>query len=137
MHPVDLDFLPQSIASGMGHSLAICKFDSSDNSGDTTSLASWGWNRSFQLGREGPEDVPLIVEELLGQTPISASGGRAHSMVLTAKKELWTWGSGRNGRLGLGWSGDEGEPTLVEYLNDFEVLHAVAGFDHSLVLVAD
>ncbi|KAI8007754.1 Serine/threonine-protein kinase Nek8 [Camellia lanceoleosa] len=90
-----------------------------------------------QLGREGHENLPLVVEELVGETPVSVSGGRVHSVALTSKREVWVWGGGRNGGLGLGSSIGEDEPKLVEYLEGSEVLQAVSGFDHNLVLVSE
>lgn len=137
MHQVDINFRPLSLAAGMGHSLAICQVLSSDAAVDDQKLVSWGWNHNSQLGRDGPENVPLVVEGLGDEKPIAASGGRAHCMVVTDKKELWTWGCGRNGRLGFSSSVDESKPKLVEYLEGFEVMQAVAGFDHSLVLVKE
>ncbi|KAL2478183.1 Regulator of chromosome condensation (RCC1) family protein [Forsythia ovata] len=135
--PVDMSFIPVKIASGLGHSLAICKGTSSDVGVDGLSVVTWGWNQSYQLGRTGPESVPLVVEEFSGETPVSLSGGRVHSVAVTAKNEIWTWGCGRNGRLGLGSSADEVEPMLVECLEGSQVLQAVAGFDHNLILIAE
>ncbi|CAK9151815.1 unnamed protein product [Ilex paraguariensis] len=135
--PVDTSFCPTSVASGLGHSLAICQIPSSEVRGDRPSIVSWGWNLNSQLGREGPEDQPLVVEGLTGEIPISVSGGRTHSLSLTSKREVWVWGCGRNGRLGLGSSTDETEPMLIEYLEGSEVLQAVSGFDHNLVLTAE
>ncbi|KAG5545887.1 hypothetical protein RHGRI_018144 [Rhododendron griersonianum] len=137
MLPVDIKFHPTSIASGLGHCLAICQIKRSEGTGESTGIVSWGWNQSSQLGREGPENLPLVVNELAAETPVSVSGGRAHSIALTSKGEVWVWGSGRNGRLGLGSSMDEAEPQLVDYLEGSEVLQAVSGFDHNLVLVAE
>lgn len=137
MHPVDTKFHPLSIASGMGHSFAVCKNHTSDITEDSPVVVSWGWNHNSQLGRNGPANVPLVVETVSSETPITVSGGRAHSMAVTARKELWTWGCGRNGRLGLGSSADEPEPMVVEDLEGCEVMQAVAGFDHSLVLIGE
>lgn len=137
MHIVDLSLRPISIASGLGHSLAICNEFSSGPTRDEPIIVTWGWNQSSQLGREGPESSPLIVETLSGETPVSVSGGRVHSIAVTEKREVWSWGCGRNGRLGLGSSVDESEPMLVEYLEGADVLQAVAGFDHNLVLVGE
>ncbi|KAF7140911.1 hypothetical protein RHSIM_Rhsim06G0182900 [Rhododendron simsii] len=137
MLPVDIKFCPTSIASGLGHCLAICQIKRSEGTGESAGIVSWGWNQSSQLGREGPENLPLVVNELAAETPVSVSGGRAHSVALTSKGEVWVWGSGRNGRLGLGSSMDEAEPQLVDYLEGSEVLQAVSGFDHNLVLVAE
>ncbi|KAL0301346.1 UNVERIFIED_CONTAM: Ultraviolet-B receptor UVR8 [Sesamum radiatum] len=137
LHQVDLSQRPMSIATGLGHSLAICKHTSSESGEDSRSVITWGWNQSSQLGREGPENVPLVVDSLVDEMPISVSGGRVHSLAVTAKQEVWSWGCGRNGRLGLGSSVDEPEPMLVECLEGREVLQAVSGFDHNLVLVAE
>ncbi|KAK6154240.1 hypothetical protein DH2020_008488 [Rehmannia glutinosa] len=137
LHAVDMSLRPISIASGLGHSLAICKNMSSKAVNDEPSVVTWGWNQSSQLGREGPENVPMVVDGLAGEMPVSVSGGRVHSIAVTVEGEVWSWGCGRNGRLGLGSSVDEVEPMLIQYLEGSEVLHAVAGFDHNLVLVAE
>lgn len=137
LHTVDMSLSPLSIASGLGHSLAICKDVSSEDIEDGRHLVTWGWNQSCQLGREGPENAPLVVDSLVGEVPVSVSGGRVHSIVLTAEREVWSWGSGRNGRLGLGSSVDEVEPMLIQSLEGSGVLQAVSGFDHNLVLVAE
>lgn len=78
-----------------------------------------------------------MVEGLEGESVVSVSAGRVHSIALTSKGEVWAWGSGRNGRLGLGSSIDEAEPALVESLVGMKVLQAVSGFDHNLLLVAE
>lgn len=135
--PVDIPSRPISIASGLGHSLAICKDASLDPSESSEKVVSWGWNQNSQLGRPGPENLPLVVDGLAGECPVSVSGGRVHSVALTSKREVWVWGCGRNGRLGLGSSIDEPDPTLLDSLEGLEVLQAVSGFDHSLVLVAE
>ncbi|KAL3631518.1 hypothetical protein CASFOL_024502 [Castilleja foliolosa] len=134
LHVVDMSFRPISVSSGLGHSLAICKNTSSENG---TSVLTWGWNQSSQLGRDGPENVPEVVCGLFDETPVSVCGGRVHSIVVTDKGEVWSWGCGRNGRLGLGSSVDEGEPMVIECFEGCKVLQAVAGFDHNLVLLVE
>ncbi|XP_004512057.1 ultraviolet-B receptor UVR8 isoform X2 [Cicer arietinum] len=136
--PVDINFTPVSIAAGLGHSLVICQLDESDGSVivGTTNIASWGWNISSQLGRSGPANFPALIDALAEENPVSVSAGRAHSVALTSKGEMWVWGSGKNGRLGLGSSVDEVEPFYLDSLEGFQILQAVSGFDHNLVLVA-
>lgn len=136
--PVEMSFSPIFIAAGLGHSLAICQFGESDSDGSvgTTNIASWGWNLSSQLGRVGDEKVPSLVDALDGENPVSVSAGRAHSLALTSKGELWVWGSGKSGRLGIASSVDQKEPLCLDSLEGFQVLQAVSGFDHNLVLVA-
>lgn len=138
MFPVDINFCPISIASGLGHSLAIFRAKSSDVEGGETSVFSWGWNLSYQLGRTGLENLPQVVGGgLAGETPASVSGGRVHSLALTSKGRVFVWGCGKNGRLGLGSSSDEVEPALLDTVEGCEVLQAVAGFDHDLILIAE
>lgn len=132
--PVDISVHPVSIASGLGHSLAICQIPSADGGKGISGVFSWGWGQNSQLGREGPTHIPLLVDGLLGENSLSVSGGRVHSIALTSTGELFSWGCGRNGRLGLGSSADESEPMLVEFSEGTNVLQAVAGFDHTLVL---
>ncbi|KAG9448875.1 hypothetical protein H6P81_008840 [Aristolochia fimbriata] len=129
--PVDTDLPAACMATGLGHCLAICQVAE-----EAMQVFSWGWNCSSQLGREGPESRPQLVDGFAGETPVSVSCGRVHSLVLTSKGEIWTWGSGKNGRLGLGSSSDEAEPTLVESLAGLEILQVASGYDHTLVLVA-
>ncbi|ESQ48976.1 hypothetical protein EUTSA_v10020741mg [Eutrema salsugineum] len=134
MSPVGITGSPISVAAGLGHSLAICNIQSDSNT--RRIVSSWGWNRSQQLGRGKPENVPREVEGLDGETPASLSAGRVHSLCVTEKGEAWVWGCGKNGRLGLGSSIDEPEPMLLEDVEGC-VLQAVAGFDHSFILVTN
>ncbi|CAK8539908.1 unnamed protein product [Lathyrus sativus] len=137
--PVEINFTPISVAAGLGHSLAICQLDEPDGSSDTvgaTNIASWGWNQSSQLGRPGPANLPALTHTLVGENPVSVSAGRAHTVALTSKGDMWVWGSGKNGRLGLSSSVDEIEPFYLDSLEGFQILQAVSGFDHNLVLVA-
>ncbi|KAL4185963.1 hypothetical protein AMTRI_Chr10g233460 [Amborella trichopoda] len=120
------------ISAGLGHSLALCR--QSLESG--YEIFSWGWNQNYQLGRSGVNDLPLKVVGLEGEDIVSVCGGRVHSLALSSMKEVWAWGCGKNGRLGLGSSRDVAEPSLVECLQDVEVIQISSGLDHSLVLVA-
>ncbi|GAU42337.1 hypothetical protein TSUD_242340 [Trifolium subterraneum] len=106
--PVDINLTPVSVAAG-----------------------------SSQLGRSGPTNLPALIDTLDGENPVSVSAGRAHSIALTSKGEMWVWGSGKNGRLGLSSSVDEVEPFYLDSLEGFQILQAVSGFDHNLVLVAE
>ncbi|KMS98616.1 hypothetical protein BVRB_3g070590 [Beta vulgaris subsp. vulgaris] len=135
LFPVDISFRSLSVASGLGHSLAICELPTAGGNIFRKALFSWGWNGSSQLGRQGPESKPLVVEGLLEENPATVSCGRVHSLATTSTGELWAWGCGKNGRLGLGSSFDESRPTLVD-IGDYKVVQAVAGFDHNLLLVA-
>ena len=53
--------------------------------------------------------------------------GAYHVAVLTSRTEVYTWGKGANGRLGLGDTEDKLSPTLVEALRDKQVKSIVCG----------
>lgn len=148
LQTVDLNQKVAAIAAGLGHSLGITLDQLSSDQGGSrrnasytgelnTDIFSWGWNSTSQLGRSGGEITanPGKVMGLDGKRPVAVSGGRAHSIAITSERELWVWGCGRNGRLGLGSSIDEPEPYPVESLEGLKVLQAVCGFDHNLLLV--
>ncbi|XP_071734240.1 ultraviolet-B receptor UVR8 [Rutidosis leptorrhynchoides] len=134
--PVDISVHPISIASGLGHSLAICQIPPAEGGGSIAGIFSWGWGQNSQLGRDGPTNIPLLVDGLLGENPVSVSGGRVHSIALTSNGEVFTWGCGRNGRLGLCSSVDEPEPMLIEFSEQTNVLQVASGFDHNLLLTS-
>ena len=119
-----------SISAGLGHSLAIANNPLQDGN----YAYSWGWNSASQLGRRSLGNEPFIIPGLEGKDLLAIDGGRVHSLAVTTEGELWTWGSGKNGRLGLGSFADEEEPCLVESIQH-EVHQAVCGMDHTVLLV--
>ncbi|KAM3240969.1 hypothetical protein ACQJBY_054172 [Aegilops geniculata] len=135
--PVDISYIPFSVSASAGHSLALCHISTKGTDNVKTGVLSWGWNCSSQLGRPGQEDAPALVNYLVGENPITAAAGRVHSIVLMSNGEVWAWGSGRNGRLGLGSSMDEAEPCLIDTLEGVEVLQVATGMDHNLILVKE
>ena len=116
------------LGAGLGHSFAV---------NDQGSVYSWGWNAGHQLGRGGRRDSPLpaCVGDLEGEDVVALAGGRVHSLALTSKGGLWVWGSGKNGRLGLGSPADEPSPFPLECLEAHRIVQATCGFDHTLVLL--
>jgi alpha-tubulin suppressor-like RCC1 family protein len=116
------------LGAGLGHSLAV---------NAQGSVYSWGWNAGHQLGRDGRRESPLpaCVEDLEGEDVVALAGGRAHSLALTSKGGLWVWGSGKNGRLGLGSPADEPSPFPLECLEAHRIAAATCGFDHTLILL--
>jgi alpha-tubulin suppressor-like RCC1 family protein len=82
-----------------------------------------------QLGTLHPKDMlPNLVEgKLAEETVEEVSCGAYHVAVLTAKKEVYTWGKGANGRLGHGDMGDCRIPTLVEALKNKQVKKIACG----------
>jgi alpha-tubulin suppressor-like RCC1 family protein len=83
------------VACGAQHSLGIT---------EGGELYTWGSGEDGRLGHGDMRDrsVPRKVMSLLRHRVVQASCGGAHTAVLTESCALFTFGRGRNGRLGLG-----------------------------------
>jgi hypothetical protein len=112
-------------------------------------LFAWGGNWSGQLGvgaakRGGVVDkrlrfcfpAPTAVEALNNVQVARVSCGAAHTGVISADGQLFTFGCGDGGRLGLGSNEDASSPQLVMALVDMVVLDVCCGSWHSLCLAA-
>lgn len=84
-----------SVSCGSRHTLAC-----------TTSgmVFSWGWGGCYQLGHGEVCGLsePQPIEGLKGIKIVSVSAGGIHSAALSDAKEIYTWGHGAYGQLGLG-----------------------------------
>ena len=122
------------ISSLSTHSLAV------DADGEAW---SWGNGDKFRLGHGHCKRVclPKRVEGLLKVHVIDVACGLAHSLALSDRGEVWAWGNGGNGRLGLGDMQDCPKPTLVKTLAQ-ESMNTVtrrvaAGAFHSVAVLED
>jgi|GEM_PF-1844856 len=86
-----------AISAGASHSLALDDLDT---------VWAWGMNDESQLG-DGTTDhryipAPVRVSEAAELGRIAAiSAGREHSLALNHDGEVWAWGGGENGELGV------------------------------------
>ncbi|KAK7201193.1 Regulator of chromosome condensation (RCC1) repeat [Novymonas esmeraldas] len=70
-------------------------------------------------------------------TPMAAvRAGPWHALALSQNGEVYTWGVGRNGRLGHGTDASEVKPRLVEGLRASFVVDASCSHSHSAVLTS-
>ncbi|ERN10116.1 hypothetical protein AMTR_s00169p00024450 [Amborella trichopoda] len=121
------------IACGLDHSLILSRSGSSLSCGNNT----YGRRKqNYQLGKSYVNHVPSKVVGLEGGDTMLVCGGHVHSLALSSMKEMWAWGCGKNRRLELGSSRYEAKPTLVECLQEMEVIQISLGLNNSLVLVA-
>jgi hypothetical protein len=67
-----------------------------------TEVYSWGSGVNYQLGTGNAhiQKLPCKVDYLHGSFIKSVSSAKFHSVAVTAKGEVFTWGFGRGGRLG-------------------------------------
>ncbi|MDZ7817030.1 MAG: RCC1 repeat- and reductase domain-containing protein [Planctomycetota bacterium] len=94
------------IASGYGHSMAICS---------DSSLWTWGWNFRGQLGNGSTTESLVPVEITIpSNEPIMLAGGNQHTLALTDNNTVWAWGDDvKYGQLGTTASSQETLPVAV------------------------
>jgi alpha-tubulin suppressor-like RCC1 family protein len=95
------------VAAGTFHSMALT------TAGE---LYAWGAGSSGQLGHGGKEHlaVPRVVGGI-GGAVVGMAGGGSHSLVTTAEGRVVAFGSGEDGRLGLGAGVNEAlTPTTID-----------------------
>ncbi|KAF8398824.1 hypothetical protein HHK36_014684 [Tetracentron sinense] len=82
-----------------------------------------------QLGNPQGEDTSVTIVEgkLKVEFVKQISSGSYHIAVLTSRGDIYSWGKGANGRLGLGDVDDRNSPTLVDALRDRQVESVVCG----------
>ena len=99
------------IACGVNYSAAVTSnFD----------VFTWGSGVFGNLGHGDTKDrsKPELVRRLIGASIVTLAAGSKHMLALSHSGEVWSWGHGDNGRLGLA-SGDvdhEGHGGLIGHL---------------------
>mmetsp|Transcript_1928 Transcript_1928/g.3411 ORF Transcript_1928/g.3411 Transcript_1928/m.3411 type:complete len:1017 (+) Transcript_1928:469-3519(+) len=76
-------------------------------------------------------DIPI---SLSSNNIVSVAAAVHHTIALDSFGRVWSWGHGKNGRLGLGDETTRLLPTLVSELKGHRVMQASVGRDHSLVV---
>lgn len=120
------------IACGAFHNLAL------DDQGQ---CFSWGINDYGQLGNGTTSycTEPMLVEGLEGIAVSDISAGGWHSLAITDDGEVWVWGRGEYGRLGLGDKSGSSKlrPHKVKALEGHRVVEASCGGTHTAVVTDD
>ena len=98
-----------AVAAGRWHSLAVC---------ERGGLYSWGNGGFGRLGHGDEESlhVPARVEGLRGAVITSVAAGTNHTLAVASDGELYSWGLGARGQLGLPSSTWGAEPSMEEEL---------------------
>ncbi|EMP24334.1 Alsin [Chelonia mydas] len=101
-----------------------------------TEVWSWGKGKEGQLGHGDvlPRLQPLCVKSLDSKEVIQLSAGGHHSLALTAKSQVYSWGSNTFGQLGH-LNSPTTVPRLAKVCDDSGVWSTAAGPDYSLFLV--
>jgi alpha-tubulin suppressor-like RCC1 family protein len=103
-------------------------------------IFSWGSGCAGTLGHGDCLDkmTPTRICGLIAHV-CSIFAGELHAGAISAEGDLWTWGVGSNGRLGLGDEGDHPAPMKIgrEHFGASRVVVAAAGEGHSVAVCGD
>ncbi|GMF22701.1 unnamed protein product [Phytophthora lilii] len=137
MFPVSLRRKTKLVACGWWHTVVVLSADSDINSADE--VFSWGSNDYKQLGRSGDAeekavDMSVRITDLHLQLQVrSIACGWKHSLLATVQGEVFSWGSGRHGQLGLGNDLLQTNcPKRIDALKDTTVANVFCGWEHSV-----
>nr|XP_053632557.1 serine/threonine-protein kinase Nek8-like [Cherax quadricarinatus] len=100
-------------------------------------LLTSGTGSSGSLGHGDTRDVPQlrIVESLLGGSVKQVACGSAHMVAVSVDHQVYAWGCGSNGRLGIGSRMTQLWPQHVDIqYSEAEVTGVVAGHDCSFLV---
>lgn len=105
----------------------------------TAALASdgkvytWGLGNDGRLGHGSRESCsePRHLEFLDDHGVKQVACGGMHTACLTSKGVVWTWGLGKDGRLGHGSQEDQLAPTCVEALSGTRIMQVACGGHHT------
>eukprot|EP01012_Entosiphon_sulcatum_P012277 TRINITY_DN17670_c0_g1_i1.p1 TRINITY_DN17670_c0_g1~~TRINITY_DN17670_c0_g1_i1.p1 ORF type:complete len:456 (-),score=38.97 TRINITY_DN17670_c0_g1_i1:11-1378(-) len=104
-------------------------------------VLTWGKGANGELGLppkflDGEHICPFPTRVPGLEGVVDVSAGEGCSAAVTAEGELFTWGSGRGGRLGHGGATNFAVPTKVKALAKHRVRHVAVGENH-VACVAD
>jgi alpha-tubulin suppressor-like RCC1 family protein len=104
------------------------------------SLFAWGSNKYGEIccPDEASSWSPRHVELPEGQIAISIASGEGHSVVATESGDVFSFGRGREGQLGLGIEKKNlSTPTLIKELQHESVIKVAAGGISSYAITAN
>uniref|UniRef100_A0A0D9VH12 RCC1-like domain-containing protein n=1 Tax=Leersia perrieri TaxID=77586 RepID=A0A0D9VH12_9ORYZ len=115
------------IACGDSHCLAVT------NAGH---VHSWGRNQNGQLGLGNTEDslLPQKIQAFEGVRVKMIAAGAEHTAAVTEDGDLYGWGWGRYGNLGLGDRNDRLIPEKVSSLKGEKMVLVACGWRHTITV---
>ncbi|KAI7750062.1 hypothetical protein M8C21_007485 [Ambrosia artemisiifolia] len=115
----------RQIACGDSHCLAVTM---------EGEVQSWGRNQNGQLGLGTTEDslVPQKIEAFQGVNVKMVAAGAEHTVAITEDGELYGWGWGRYGNLGLGDRNDRYVPEKASVINEEKMVLVACGWRHTI-----
>ncbi|KAF4042694.1 Regulator of chromosome condensation (RCC1) repeat [Phytophthora infestans] len=130
------------VACGWWSTLAVMSSHCGGSQEDR--VFSWGSNDHHQLGRDqsskvtGGKASAQIVHLPPRLQVASIACGWKHSLLATTEGDVYSWGSGRHGQLGLGAEALKSEaPKRIETLKGTAIINVFCGWEHSVFRSSD
>ena len=100
-------------------------------------LFTFGGGEHGQLGHNDRVNKvkPTMVQALEGVFVSQITCGWSHSVALTSKGQVYTWGNGDHGKLGHGSDRKVSVPNIVDKLKDYRVVRVASYNEHTAALV--
>jgi RCC1 and BTB domain-containing protein len=120
-----------SVACGSRHTVAVTS---------NGAIYSWGDKENGVAGHastEGHQYTPKVVDKLLNKNVVQLSACGFHTGCITDEKQVYIWGEGKFGRLGLGSERNCHSPRLIEDFTGTNAKQIACGGFHTAVVTDD
>jgi len=122
------------VACGGNHTILLEKNPDQDGG----HVWAFGMAHNGRLGRADLSNTPELVIFPDATCRIARIAcGTDHTLVISEHGQVWAWGLGNYGNLGLGTSEDASEPRLVTALDQKHTIQVACGSKHSLALTSE
>ena len=132
------DVLGFTLVSGLHHKIEkiSCGYYHTAALVENGDLYTWGSSMYGQTGHGSNQDEsnPRLVESLTGKRMKNIACGAFHTVAVTDLENVYAWGRGSKGRLGINSTVDQFSPRLVEALLGKHVTSVSCGHCHTIAL---
>ncbi|KAM0855667.1 hypothetical protein ACQ4PT_049609 [Festuca glaucescens] len=117
----------KQLACGDSHCLAVTM---------AGEVQSWGRNQNGQLGLGTTEDslLPQKIQAFEGICVKMIAAGAEHTAAVTEDGDIYGWGWGRYGNLGLGDRNDRYVPEKVSLVEEEKMVRVACGWRHTITV---
>jgi alpha-tubulin suppressor-like RCC1 family protein len=122
----------KTIACGVSHSIAL-----------TSNGHVYFWGRYYMPKtndndyKTGDNPLPTLIESLTNELIVEIACGSNHSLAVTDKGELYSWGEGLYGQLGHNLLNNEFYPRKIEHVKSYRFKTIKGGATHSIAITYD
>ena len=118
------------VAAGSLHSVLLCE-------DGRVFTCGGGWEGALGHGSQASEDLLKPVAALMHEIIVSVAAGASHSLAVTARGSVYSWGWGRAGALGHEDQASQHSPRKIRALAAVCIRKVEAGLKHSVATAAN